>query len=894
MLPPHPHSRALLSTVVCLASLSDELSAEAARGGDAAFAAQLRLLAAVTLLSTLVAGVLKRPGGLDADMQRFVIVCLLELLLGPGRAALASCAAGTCQLSQQHGRQMLHVQALLMRTTLALAAGQNGSGRAPVGDAAPDRVLATHAAPAWVPALLAWLPAATDSAFALHGDSLAAGNAAVTLPAICAVAFELANLRDFHPAFKSVPRFDSTLKLTMAHIALRVLHTAAVAAQLPAERRPPTFSWDGAHHSAAALTDSCSHKHTFLEAAPSNSDVWRLAQSAAQLIACAPARVCDGFTPRDRLSCWYSLHGVLCMACSRLRDAPPDLLRWRRLAPWLRDAMARLPDTLLAMTDAMEAPRGPDEASDDINGSNFLCEYWSSILTDALCPRPAQFTAIGSEGGGASGSSGSGSGGSVGDLASAVTSCQEMAAWCTAGAALLQGLPQVAALAEQHTVASDSPDGFRGTSTVLAAAVVQAGNGIAAACQRAHHTSPHLFQAAEPELLAAAEAVWELHTACCRAAHWQPPSDLESSWSAELRGQLLVALLCLQDVAENLNGLLVMGQALAQQPHFGGANGLHVTTSALASTVAAMSAAGLATIPELTGPQPDLAQLKVHLGDEGSRQAASVILTTAERCCPAALLLSEPLQKLLFLVIDGCCGFQLTTGQQQHSELPLVLELLSETEKPLLVAWLVERGVMDSALLNLSLWGPSGRPHNAEDYDTGVCIVFDSLECLAGGPWPAAAEAHRQQLAAKLRLERASYEHQIARQVAPSVLHARASGAVDQLRREVVMLASQLAETVVSWYQQPEQQAEARQQLARAAAVRACANLRCANVGLEGGPGFGQGQGCKRCSGCLSARYCCTACAQADWRAGHRRVCSALAAERQQRRAGRGEQEAGR
>ena len=38
------------------------------------------------------------------------------------------------------------------------------------------------------------------------------------------------------------------------------------------------------------------------------------------------------------------------------------------------------------------------------------------------------------------------------------------------------------------------------------------------------------------------------------------------------------------------------------------------------------------------------------------------------------------------------------------------------------------------------------------------------------------------------------------------------------------------------------------------------------------------------CSACRAVWYCGTACSHADWRAGHRRVCKALGAERQERK----------
>ena len=91
--------------------------------------------------------------------------------------------------------------------------------------------------------------------------------------------------------------------------------------------------------------------------------------------------------------------------------------------------------------------------------------------------------------------------------------------------------------------------------------------------------------------------------------------------------------------------------------------------------------------------------------------------------------------------------------------------------------------------------------------------------------------------------------------------------------------ARQLAAALLAHWEQSAP-AEENVELAQAATARSCAYLRCTNLGLEGGPAAGQA-GSLKCSGCRAAQYCSTACSHADWRAGHRRVCKALAAARQ-------------
>ena len=65
-------------------------------------------------------------------------------------------------------------------------------------------------------------------------------------------------------------------------------------------------------------------------------------------------------------------------------------------------------------------------------------------------------------------------------------------------------------------------------------------------------------------------------------------------------------------------------------------------------------------------------------------------------------------------------------------------------------------------------------------------------------------------------------------------------------------------------------------ELAQAAATRSCANLRCPNVAGEGREAEGRPN--QRCSACRAVRYCCRECSVVDWKAGHKRVCAALAA----------------
>jgi hypothetical protein len=107
---------------------------------------------------------------------------------------------------------------------------------------------------------------------------------------------------------------------------------------------------------------------------------------------------------------------------------------------------------------------------------------------------------------------------------------------------------------------------------------------------------------------------------------------------------------------------------------------------------------------------------------------------------------------------------------------------------------------------------------------------------------------------------------------------------VQLLQRHFVQPVTVVAAVLLEFWGEKELVAAARLELAQGATARSCAFLGCSNLGLAGGPAGGEGQGSLKCAGCRSAWYCGEACSHADWRAGHKRVCKALAALRLQAR----------
>jgi hypothetical protein len=98
-----------------------------------------------------------------------------------------------------------------------------------------------------------------------------------------------------------------------------------------------------------------------------------------------------------------------------------------------------------------------------------------------------------------------------------------------------------------------------------------------------------------------------------------------------------------------------------------------------------------------------------------------------------------------------------------------------------------------------------------------------------------------------------------------------------QLRR-LLPPAAEVAALLHRYFELPEQEAVRALELAEAASARSCAYLSCFNLTMESREA--EGKPTQKCGQCRSVRYCSRACSVEDWRAGHKRVCKALAAAR--------------
>ena len=125
------------------------------------------------------------------------------------------------------------------------------------------------------------------------------------------------------------------------------------------------------------------------------------------------------------------------------------------------------------------------------------------------------------------------------------------------------------------------------------------------------------------------------------------------------------------------------------------------------------------------------------------------------------------------------------------------------------------------------------------------------------------SEMRDEVLEARLSLEESELESQADR--------------ADQLRR-LLPPAAEVAALLQRYFELPGQEAARALEMAHAAGGRSCAYLCCANLAMEGREA--EGKLTQKCGQCRSVRYCSRACSVEDWRAGHKRVCKALAAAR--------------
>jgi hypothetical protein len=203
--------------------------------------------------------------------------------------------------------------------------------------------------------------------------------------------------------------------------------------------------------------------------------------------------------------------------------------------------------------------------------------------------------------------------------------------------------------------------------------------------------------------------------------------------------------------------------------------------------------------------------------------------------------------------------------------------------------------VASGGLLSLLLQTAAELARSSEDdAPQQACELLDGLgrlvEFLANATSSAVDNATEtgmpDSLAAKLKQAARALRQQRQQVLAGLGSDASLADRADQLWH-LVQPAADAVTLLHQWLKLPGTIKQQQLVASQAAAARSCAYLRCANVAGQGGPAAGQGVGSMRCSACHAVWYCGTACSHADWRAGHKRMCELLAAERQAAKAAR-------
>lgn len=330
--------------------------------------------------------------------------------------------------------------------------------------------------------LAVWIPQ--------NNGCLGAGALRIMGPMQCAILADLTSVNRY-PAQEAALQGDASLRWAVVRTALLpALRASAVEARLPPDRQPESFDWLSVCNVAGALASPAIALPELLEellptAPEAGSVLTQLLRSTAALLERLPAE-----RPQSVPTDLYYAETVGCLVY--LLGQAVDLLPAERLqarrqaAECALPAVHRLP-TLLQLPGIGSLL--PVSVAD-------MCKLltWIAELLSGAC-RTAQ-----------------------GD-SSVVLSLQDLPAWCAAAAAMLRALPPalnlVARAAEEY-------------ASQLHHALLMAASDVAEACQECTRSACGLSTATPrgthlaldaAAAAAAADALWSLHTACCRLAH---------------------------------------------------------------------------------------------------------------------------------------------------------------------------------------------------------------------------------------------------------------------------------------------------------------------------------------------------------------------------------------
>ncbi|KAI3433826.1 hypothetical protein D9Q98_003630 [Chlorella vulgaris] len=360
--------------------------------------------------------------------------------------------------------------------------------------------------------LLAWLSAVASTLLALGSPSHDRG------PDLLLLLVKIVNTIVAEELFErhcEALQTNSGLQHNLVQVLTPALHVAAVAVQLPADRRPREFSWLRVVDVIDALTSEALF-FTFCKQLASSSGgistlAQRVLQSTFQLVSAAPESCPDDLTSFSFADLWCSLSCLLGATCGHVGEsilqqqqrgvAVPDFQR-QKMVRLLLPALSRLPTALRV---------GEEHGTQDAEGcagAEIALHRWKYLL-QFLPQLRVQEAVLSADHSSASADDG--------HRCSMIDSLADISEWCAAGTALLQALPHavtVSALADQQKQAEEQPDAILEDGVPEEIDYVACGivDEIATYCCTVASGSP--WSAAH--CAAAGEALWQLHTALCR------------------------------------------------------------------------------------------------------------------------------------------------------------------------------------------------------------------------------------------------------------------------------------------------------------------------------------------------------------------------------------------
>jgi hypothetical protein len=295
------------------------------------------------------------------------------------------------------------------------------------------------------------------------------------------------------------------LQRSLVQLLLPKLQAAAVAMQLPADKRPPNLEWPtilmvARLLVAVELTGALKEELALVGGSHVSSSAQRALRSAAQLFAAAPDRCLDELTPETLTSLWTGLtlllgllRAIIDEACQQQQgqgSAAVPASQRKQMVQQVLQVLPQLP-TGLRLAAEHEGGRATGVIADP------LLTQCSAILAfiDPSLPAPGDPEAAPT-------------------WAYTVSSLAEVSVCCAASSALLRALPHMAAL----TALADQRQQRAGERAGIAANVHFIGKCAAAMDQYSCSMgSRGPWSAADGS--AAVEALWQLHTTLCRCFH---------------------------------------------------------------------------------------------------------------------------------------------------------------------------------------------------------------------------------------------------------------------------------------------------------------------------------------------------------------------------------------